>query len=137
MTKKYIIAHDMGTSSDKAVLVTIYGDIIDTAKIEYPMYHPQSGYAEQDPQDWWDAVCETTRQVLKKSKVKADNVVGMTFSSQTQGLIPVDRQCQPLRRAMSWLDGRSAEILREKLWTPPRVMGYNIFHILRFLTITG
>ena len=66
MSEKYIISHDMGTSSDKAILITIYGDIIDSAKQTYPIYHPKPGYAEQDPFDWWNAVCNTTKSVLKK-----------------------------------------------------------------------
>ena len=137
MAEKYIISHDMGTSSDKAILITIYGDIIDSAKQTYPIYHPHSGYAEQDPFDWWNAVCQTTRTVLKNSKVKPENVVGMTFSSQMQNLIPVSREGIPLMRSMTWLDGRSADIMREKLWTAPRILGYNIFHLPRFLIITG
>lgn len=137
MAEKYIISHDMGTSSDKAILISIYGNIIDSAKQNYPIYHPQSGYAEQDPSDWWNAVCNTTQAVLKKTGVKAEDVVGMTFSSQMQNLIPVNNNGEPLMRSMTWLDGRSADIMREKLWTPPRILGYNIFHLLRFLIITG
>lgn len=137
MSEMYIISHDMGTSSDKAILITIYGDIIDSVKQNYPMYHPQHGYAEQDPSDWWNAVCNTTRAVLKKTGVKPKDVVGMTFSSQMQNLIPVSKEGNPLMRSMTWLDGRSADIMREKLWTPPRILGYNIFHLLRFLMITG
>jgi len=137
MPDKYILSHDMGTSADKAILISVYGDIIDEAKQEYPMYHPHPGYAEQEPVDWWQAVCQTTHRVLKKTRIKPRDIVGITFSSQTQGLVPVSEDGIPLRRAMSWLDGRSADILREQLWTPPRIMGYNIFHILRFLRITG
>ena len=137
MSEKYIISHDMGTSSDKAILITIYGDIIDSAKQTYPIYHPQPGYAEQDPYDWWNAVCHTTKSVLKKSKVKPENIVGMTFSSQMQNLIPISREGKPLMRSMTWLDGRSADTMREQLWTSPRILGYNIFHLLKFLIITG
>ncbi len=137
MPDKYILSHDMGTSADKAILISVYGDIIDEAKQEYPMYHPHPGYAEQEPDDWWQAVCKTTHSVLKKTRIKPRDIVGITFSSQTQGLVPVSEEGIPLRRAMTWLDGRSADILRQQLWTPPRIMGYNIFHILRFLRITG
>lgn len=137
MAEKYIVSHDMGTSGDKAILVTVYGDIVDTAKLNYPMYHPQPGYAEQDPFDWWNAVCSTTKTVLKKSGVNPKDVVGMTFSSQMQNVIPVSGDGTPLMRSMTWLDGRSADIMREKLWTQPRILGYNIFHLLKFLRITG
>lgn len=137
MVDKFILSHDMGTSSDKAILVSISGEIIGEVKKEYPIYHPHPGWAEQDPQDWWNAVCDTTLAVLANTQVNPDDVVGITFSSQTQGLVPVDKNGHPLRRAMSWLDGRSADILRRKVWTPPRVMGYNLPNVLRFLIITG
>jgi len=137
MPEKYIISHDMGTSGDKAILITIYGDIIDSAKYNYPMYHSKPGFAEQDPFDWWNAICQTTRAVLQKTGVNPKDIVGMTFSSQMQNLIPVSKDGTPLARSMTWLDGRAADIMREQLWTPPRILGYNIFHLLRFLRITG
>lgn len=137
MAEKYILSHDLGTSSDKAILTTVHGKILDEEKRHYPLYHPKPGYAEQNPEDWWDAVCQTTRAVLKKTKVPPKNVVGLTFSSQTQGLVVIGKDRKPLRPAMIWLDGRSADIMREKLWTPPRVKKYNIFRLLRFLNITG
>ena len=137
MSEKYIISHDLGTSGNKAVLVSVYGDILDTDKQHYPMYHPKPSYAEQDPWDWWKAVCETTRNVILKTKVSPKDIVGMTFSSQCATLVPVDRGGNPIRPAMSWLDGRAADIMREKIWPPPRVIGYNVKNILRFLKITG
>lgn len=137
MAEKYIVSHDLGTSSDKAIIVTVYGEIVDTAKVEYPLYHPQPGFAEQDPADWWNAVCDTTRTVIKKSGIKPKDIVGMTFSSQMQNLIPIDKDGTPLTPAISWLDTRSVDIIRRQLWTPPRILGYNIFHLLKFLIITG
>ncbi len=137
MADKYIVSHDLGTSADKAVLVTVYGELVDTERQEYPIYHPKPGYAEQAPFDWWQAVCETTRKLTAKTGVKPADIVGMTFSSQCQTLVSVDKEGNPVTRAISWLDGRSADIIREKLWTPPRIMGYNIFKLLRFLRITG
>ena len=109
MAEKYIIAHDMGTSGDKAILISVFGDIIDTVKQEYPIYHPHPGWAEENPLDWWIAVCESTRSVLDKTGINPSDIVGMTFTSHTQNLIPVDKNGDPLRPAMIWLDGRSAE----------------------------
>jgi len=137
MPTKYIVAHDMGTSSDKAILVTVFGEIVHAAQRFYETTHPAPGYAEADPLDWWDAVCDTTREVIQQTGVRADHIVGMTFSTQTQCLVPVDRGGVPLRTSLTWLDGRSAEIIDELLWTPPRIKGYNIFRLLKFLRITG
>lgn len=137
MAEKYIISHDLGTSSDKAILITVYGKIIDSAKQDYPIYHPEPGFAEQNPMDLWNAVCTTTREVIAKTNINPDDIVGITFSSQMQGLIPVSKSGDPLTPSITWLDGRAAEIIKEKLWTQPRIMGYNIFRLLKFIRITG
>jgi xylulokinase len=137
MNDKYIISHDMGTSSNKAILMTVFGEIVGTAKKEYSIYHPEPGYAEQEPYDWWDAICDTTKSVVHDTGIKPDDVAGITFSTQMQCLIPMAEDGRPLTPAMTWLDGRAAEIMRQILWTPPRVQGYNIFKLLKFLLITG
>src|SRR4030042_37669 len=99
--QKYILAHDMGTSSDKALLVTVTGEIAGMTKTHYPIYHPQPGYAEQEPEDWWKALCSTSRELLKQNKVSPRAVVGITFSSQTQSLIPISSEGKPLRASFS------------------------------------
>ena len=137
MSDKCIIVHDMGTSGDKAVIVTVKGEIIHSIKQTYPIHHPQPGYAEQDPDDWWRAVCATTRQAMQQAGISVHDVVGLTFSSQVMSLVAIDREGKPLMPAMTWLDTRSSAILHKRLWKPPRIMGYNIFHLLRFLLITG
>ncbi|MFC2082270.1 FGGY-family carbohydrate kinase [Bacteroidota bacterium] len=137
MQEKYIISHDMGTSSDKAALFTTTGEIIDIARREYPLFHPHPNHAEQDPQQLWKAVCETTKEVITKTKINAKDVIGMTFSSQTANLLCIDKEGKLLRPSMSWLDGRAADIIRNQLWTPPRFEGYNIFKLIKFLWINS
>ena len=57
---KYIISHDIGTSSDKAVLVDFDGNIVATVAEPYPTYYPAPAHVEQDPNDYWKAVCITS-----------------------------------------------------------------------------
>ncbi len=137
MAEKYIVSHDLGTSSDKAILVTMDGEIVGISQRKYPLHHPQANFAEQDPDDLWQAVAGTTRDVIRNTGTAPDSVVAITFSSQMQGLIPVSARGEVLYPAISWLDGRAADIIHERLWTPPRVQGYNIFRLLKFLRITG
>jgi len=137
MSEKYIIAHDMGTSGNKAVLLTVYGKILHAVKETYPLYHPEPGYAEQDPEEWWQAVCSTTQTVIKKTGINIEDVAGVTFASQVMSLIAVDEKGTPLTRSMSWLDVRAAEVLHRRLWTAPKVQGYNIIHLQKFLRLTG
>ena len=137
MAERYIVSHDLGTGSDKAILVTMQGEITGIASRKYPLHHPEPGFAEQDPADLWAAVITTTKEVIEKSGVSSESVAAITFSSQMQGLIPVAADGTVLHPAITWLDGRAAEIIHKKLWTPPRVQGYNIFRLLKFLRITG
>lgn len=137
MAEKYILAHDLGTSGNKAILISVHGKIKARVKEDYEIYFPQPGYAEQNPREWWTAICRATRRLLKESQVTPEDVVGITLSSQMQTLVPVGSNGEPLTNAMTWLDVRSAEIMHRKLWTPPRFMGYNIPKLLQFLNITG
>ena len=58
---KYIMAHDMGTSSDKAVLIDFNGNIVASKAVPYPTYYPAPAFVEQEPDEYWDAVCLADR----------------------------------------------------------------------------
>lgn len=136
-SQQFIIAHDLGTSTNKAILISEVGEIIDFVKTEYEVLYPKPGYAEQNPIDWWEAVATTTKQLLDKTGIDQNQVVALTFSSQMQGLLPVDHEGEPLMNSMIWLDARGAEVLH-KLWKGPfKIMGYNLLRLRKFLSITG
>ncbi len=135
--EKYIIAHDLGTSAEKAVLVTINGEIVNWCKQSYPIYYPQAGFAEHDPEELWETVCRNTRRLVDTTSIDPTAIAGITFSSLMQCIIAVNKNGQPLTRSITWLDGRAADIIRKVLWKPPRIQGYNIPKLIRFLTITG
>jgi len=99
---------DIGTSSVKAVLVDEAGQIVARAvSREYPLLTPRPQWVEQNPLDWWQATCETTRQILKQSSRHPSEVAGVGLSGQMNGAVYVDRQGQPLGPAPIWLDHRS------------------------------
>ena len=76
----YIIGIDIGTSGTKTVLFDEAGKVIASKTIEYPMYQPQNGYAEQDPKDWADAVINTIKAVMTISGVNKEDVKGIGLS---------------------------------------------------------
>ncbi len=102
-----IAAYDFGTSAVKAVLVDETGRILAVREKGYPLLRPKPLYVEQDPKDFWEAVCEVTKGVLADSKVGREAVKGLSFSVQAVTLIPVDQDGQALCNAISWLDGRA------------------------------
>lgn len=107
--EQYIIAHDLGTSGCKATITDIKGVVLASAEKRYPVhYHPDGG-AEQDPEDWWMAIVETTHEMMAKIDILPEQIAGMSMSAQMVGTLPVDAQGEPLRPAMIWLDARAQE----------------------------
>ncbi|MGN0361812.1 MAG: FGGY-family carbohydrate kinase, partial [Bilifractor sp.] len=103
----YLIAHDIGTSGDKATLYRTDGIALRSETISYPVHYFGHHCAEQDPEDWWQAVCRSTRKILED--IPASSVLGLSFSAQMQCCLPVDRDGHPLRPAMIWADHRAVE----------------------------
>ena len=68
---KYILAHDMGTSGDKAVLFTLDGKVAKSVHGDYPTYFGENGAVEQNPLDWWKCVCDRTQEILQGIDKKA------------------------------------------------------------------
>jgi xylulokinase len=121
MADFYLIAHDLGTSGTKAALTDLMGCVLATAERNYPVYYSADGGAEQDPQEWWQAIVDTTREMMAKSKVSPQQIAGMSMSAQMVGTVPVDQDGNPLRRVMIWLDSRAekeAAYLREVTQLP-------------------
>lgn len=104
--KRFILAHDLGTTGNKATLFDDEGRLIASTFGGYETVHPQPTWAEQDPNDWWRAVCNATRALLAKSKVASQDIAGVSFSGQMMGCLPVDAAGNPLRPCIIWADQR-------------------------------
>lgn len=99
------IGHDVGTGGVKSALVDTDGRLLASHVAEYPLLHPLPGWAEQDPEDWWEAVCEGSRAVVKG--VDPREIEGMAFAGQMLTLVSMDAGGHPTRPAISWLDHRA------------------------------
>ncbi len=104
----YVIGVDCGTSGTKTVLFREDGAVIASATVEYPMYQPKNGYAEQDPLDWKNAMIQTIGRVVAESGVAKEEIRGIGISGQMHGLVMLDAQNQVLRNAIIWCDQRTA-----------------------------
>lgn len=103
----YILGVDLGTSGTKTVLFDENGTVIASALEEYPLYQPQNGWSEQEPEDWWNACKNTVRRVLETGKVPACEISCLSISGQMHGLVLLDENGQVIRRAILWNDGRT------------------------------
>jgi len=100
---------DVGTGGTRAVLIDAEGKVTASATVEHaPFASPQTGWAEQDPLDWWQAATLAVREVLNKSETRADVVKAIGFSGQMHGAVLLDQQEQVLRPAIIWCDQRTA-----------------------------
>ena len=87
MASKYLIGLDIGTSGAKCILVDDKGAVLASSTQEYPLSTPKPGWAEQNPQDWWDAVVRGLKVILPKANVPKDQIAGVSFSGQMHGLV--------------------------------------------------
>lgn len=105
------MTHDVGTSADKAALVSLDGEVFRSTSRSYPISCPHPGWQEQDPLDWWKAFCECSRE-LTEGLEKA-SVIGVSLTGQMMGCIPVDAAGEPVCPGMIWADSRAVEENRE------------------------
>lgn len=107
--REYILAHDLGTSGNKATLFDTDGNLVGSRTDAYDTYYDHPLWAEQDAADWWRAVCHSTKELLKAYGISGDQVAAVSFSGQMMGCLPVDREGMPLRRSIIWADQRAQE----------------------------
>lgn len=136
--KMYLLSYDIGTTGMKTCLYSPDGNLrlITSALAKYPLQLLEGGGVEQDPQSWYQAMLETTKAVLSQSKVDPSDIKGISFCSQMQGLVLVDRQGNALRNAFSYLDQRATAELKQGLATGLCIAGANIRKLLVSLAIT-
>lgn len=104
---KYLIGTDIGTTGTKSMLFSEDGELLSHAYAAYSMRTPALDRCEQDAEDWWRAVVETVRTVVKEADA-ADKVAAISLSLQGGTLVPVDAKLRPLRPAIVWSDNRCA-----------------------------
>jgi xylulokinase len=104
----YVIGVDCGTSGTKTVLFDEKGSVIASKTIEYPMFQPKNGYAEQEPLHWKNAMLDTIKAVVADSGAERSEIVGIGISGQMHGLVLLDKDGNVLRRSIIWCDQRTA-----------------------------
>lgn len=108
-----LLGIDIGTSATKTVLFDLAGKALASHTISYPMHCPRSAWAEQNPEDWWNATADGIRAVLSESGVPAREVRGVGLSGQMNGHVMTDRDGRVLRPAILWCDLRATEEVEE------------------------
>ena len=134
----YVIIYDFGTSSVKTCLFEIGSEIslVTSSAADYGLYVSDDGGAEQDTEEWWAALCSTTRNLFQKSTVKPDEIEGMAFCSQMQGSVFVDENGNALRRPMTYLDQKGVKEYRDCMGRGIiKVSGCSLYKLVRNLIV--
>ena len=104
---KYLLGVDFGGGASKATLLRTDGWVAATHSVEYPTSYPKSGWAEQNPKDWYVAASRNIRSVLEKSRVDPSDILMVALDAATHTAVLLDENFQVLRPAIYWTDTRS------------------------------
>lgn len=110
----YYLGIDLGSSSIKIALVeTNTGKkigVVQEPEGEMSMYAPKLGWAEQQPEVWWDLVCKGIKRIIKDHSIAKEDVLGLGIAYQMHGLVIIDEAGNPLRNSIIWCDSRAVGI---------------------------
>ena len=114
----YLLGMDVGTTNIKAILFDTAGEAMASASATYPLLMPQPGRAEQNALDWWQGAVEILQSITRQAGPEmVREIRGICISSHFPSLLPLDRQGEPLRNAIIWMDKRAGGELEEILHT--------------------
>ena len=111
---EYILAIDQGTTSSRAILFDKKMDLVSLSQKEFPQYFPNSGWVEHDPEEIWDSVFATCKEVMEKAGVTASDIKGIGITNQRETVVVWDKNTgKSLGNAIVWQDRRTASICEE------------------------
>ena len=109
----YLLGLDIGTSGIKGLLLTVEGEIIITHMEGYPLSTPESGWAEQNPEDWWEAAKKCISSIITESGINSADIKGISFSGQMHSSVFLDDNMEVIRPAILWSDTRTSKQCQE------------------------
>ncbi|MEM2122934.1 MAG: FGGY-family carbohydrate kinase [Candidatus Bathyarchaeia archaeon] len=128
MSKEYIVAFDSGTQSVKTIIFSKYGKILGEGHSPHLVSVPGPMKAEQDPNQWWTAFCDSLKSALRESRITADRIVAVGITTQRETMCVVDSEGRPLLPAQVWYDARPLEQVE---WIKDK------FGAERYMEVTG
>lgn len=135
--KPVILAVDHGTSGIKNALITVQGKVLASSFAKTPITFLPNGGAEQDPDDWWNALVQTTKVLLSKKIVPVEDIVAVCVSSTFSSTVAVDADGRHLMNCLTWMDSRGAPYVRKLMRGFPSLAGYGLINLLRWIPKTA
>lgn len=113
--RNLLLGIDVGTSSCKVAIFDINGKVVSQASQNYPVYYPGKDCVEQNPEEWWTAICISIKEALHKGNIEPDEIKGIGIDGQSWSVIPIDKSGNVLFNNMIWMDRRSSKQSKEML----------------------
>ena len=130
-----VLAVDLGTGGPKVAVVAESGRIVAHATEPVPLHLLEGGGAEQDPDDWWSAICAAAHRALDEAGPVT--LVGVGCTAQWSGTVAVDEHGTALMRAVIWMDSRGNNAIRAVAGGSVNVLGYDPRKLMRWVQVTG
>ena len=114
----FLVGVDIGSSGIKVTLLSPAQGIVASESSELNLYSDQPGWAEADPDQWWQGLCDLIPKIIRASNIKSEQILAIAISGMVPAVLVIDQEGEPLRRAMLQNDARAfSEItfLKDKL----------------------
>ena len=111
---KYLLGIDIGTSACKVAIFKRSGELVASGNGEYKVYTPQPGYAEQNPEEWWEAVYHTIKSTIYEAGIDKNDIAGVGVDGQSWSAIAIDQDGAVLTNTPIWMDTR-ADIICKRI----------------------
>ena len=135
----YLIVIDLGTTEIKGVLFSP-SEIINSKRRECSLSFPKKACVEQDPKEIKNLIYTITKELVDSNKDIVKNIKGITFTSQMQNTLALDKKGEPLMNILSWMDQRAQNFAKDVIWSGSnlfRIHGFPILKLLKYLKITN
>ena len=122
----YFVGTDVGTTGTKSCVMDEQGKVIGSHYIEYKLYTPRPGWAEHNPEDYWNATADTIKAAVARARIDAGEIRGVSISALAPGCILVDRNLRPLQNSHIWMDRRG---VKQSRWMKEHIGDDRVFEV--------
>jgi xylulokinase len=133
----HVLALDHGTSGCKVALISVKGEVLDSAYEPTSLIILPDGGAEQDPEEWWTAFVTATHRLLSRTTIPVHNIEAISVSSTFSSTVAVDRSGRALMNCLTWLDSRGGTYVKNVVSGFPSLQGYALPKLLKWIRLTS
>lgn len=127
MSNKYVMGIDGGTGGIRVGIYDLNGNEIVFSSTKYDTFHENPGWAEQDPNDWWEALGKSSNEALKESGINPDDIVALSYDVTACSVMLCMNDGTPIRNPLIWMDVRASQEAKDIRKTEHRRLKMNNF----------